>query len=71
MLRSKRYVKRVFLVKDLHIGYKVHPDRDTSYLTSHAQDIEEFLNKNSQASFQADIQMESKKTTETSNDKFG
>ena len=40
------------LVKDLHnIGYTFHPDRDTSCLTSHIQDLKDFLNKSKSSLF--------------------
>ena len=39
------------LVKDLHTRYTFYPDRDISYLTGHAKDVEEFFKKNMSSTF--------------------
>ena len=39
------------MVKDSHISYLFRSDRDTSDLTSHAQDVEVFSRRTSQATF--------------------
>ena len=50
-LRSKNILNRVCLVKDSLIKYPVQPDRHTSDVPSHAQDVEEFLKKNKSSLF--------------------
>ena len=44
-LRSKNILNRFCIVKDSHVRYTFHPGRENSYLTSHAQDVEDFLKK--------------------------
>ena len=39
LLSLKKCTQSVYLVKDSHMKYTFHPDKDSSYLTSYTQDI--------------------------------